>query len=51
MKLVLDASVVVAAMRPGEPAYVAARARVERVLQGADELVQPLRRRGRGGPR
>lgn len=41
MKLVLDASVAVAAMRPGEPAYAVSRARIERVLQGADELVQP----------
>ncbi len=41
MKLVLDASVAIAALRPSEPAYAAARARIERVLQGADELVQP----------
>jgi predicted nucleic acid-binding protein len=41
MKLVLDASVAIAAMRPSETAYAAARARIERVLQGGDELVQP----------
>jgi predicted nucleic acid-binding protein len=41
MKLVLDASVAVAAMRPDEPAYAASRARIERALQGADQLVQP----------
>ena len=41
MKLVLDASVAIASMRPGEPAHGAARARIERALQGTDELVQP----------
>jgi predicted nucleic acid-binding protein len=41
MKLVLDASVAIAAMRPDEPAHVASRARIERALQGADELVEP----------
>ena len=41
MKLVLDASVAIASVRPGEPAYAAARARMHRVLQGLDELVQP----------
>jgi predicted nucleic acid-binding protein len=41
MKLVLDASVAVASVGPSEPAYAAARARVDRVLQGLDELVQP----------
>jgi predicted nucleic acid-binding protein len=41
MKLVLDASVAIASVRPSEPAYAAARARMDRVLQGLDELVQP----------
>ena len=41
MKLVLDASVAIASIRPSEPAYAAARARMNRVLQGLDELVQP----------
>jgi len=41
MKIVLDASVAVAAMRPREPEHAAARTRVERALQGLDELVQP----------
>jgi predicted nucleic acid-binding protein len=41
MRLVLDASVAVAAMRPSEPAHAAARARIEGALQGADELVEP----------
>ena len=41
MKLVLDASVVVASMRAGEPSHAPARARVERALQGVDELVEP----------
>lgn len=41
MKIVLDASVAVAAARPGEPSHGAARTRIERALQGLDELVQP----------
>ena len=42
MRLVLDASVAVAAARPGEPAHRAARDRVEAVLSGTDELVVPV---------
>lgn len=42
MRLVLDASVAVAAARPGEPAHRAARARVEAVLSGTDEIVVPV---------
>jgi predicted nucleic acid-binding protein len=41
MRLVLDASVVIAATRPSEPSYGAARARLERALRGADTLVLP----------
>ncbi len=41
MRLVLDASVVVAAARHGEPSFAAARARVNRALRGEDELVIP----------
>ena len=41
MKLVLDASVAVAAARPGEPAHRAARKRVEAVLSGTDEIIVP----------
>jgi predicted nucleic acid-binding protein len=41
MRLVIDASVAIAAMRPAEPDHVAARARVERALRGHDELVEP----------
>lgn len=41
MRLVLDASVAVAAARPGEPLHSTARARVARVLRGADEIVVP----------
>ncbi len=41
VKLVLDASVAIASVRPTEPAYAAARARIDRVLQGLDTLVQP----------
>jgi predicted nucleic acid-binding protein len=41
VKLVLDASVAIASIRPGEPDYAAARARVDRALQGADELLEP----------
>jgi predicted nucleic acid-binding protein len=41
LRLVLDASVAVAAVRPKEPNYVAARTRVEGVLTGHDELIVP----------
>ena len=41
MKLVLDASIAIASVRPKEPAYAAACARMARILQGLDELVQP----------
>ncbi len=41
MRFVLDASVVIAATRPNEPSYAAARARVDRVLQGVDTIVVP----------
>ena len=41
MKLVLDASVAVAALREGEPDHRAARARLERVLTAEDEIVVP----------
>jgi predicted nucleic acid-binding protein len=41
MKLVLDASVAVAASRPNEPSHAASRARVTRILAGHDEMVVP----------
>jgi predicted nucleic acid-binding protein len=41
MKLVLDASVAVAAARPGEPMHRAARLRVAGVLSGGDAVVVP----------
>jgi predicted nucleic acid-binding protein len=41
MRLVLDASVAVAAARPNEPSHAASRARIERVLAGSDEIVVP----------
>ena len=41
MKLILDASVIVAGVRSGEPGHVAARPRLVRVLTGADTLVMP----------
>ena len=41
MRLVLDASVAVAAMRMSEPSHTAARARIERAIQSADELLLP----------
>jgi predicted nucleic acid-binding protein len=41
MRLVLDASVVVAAVRHVEPSFAAARATVNRALRGDDELVVP----------
>lgn len=41
MRLVLDASVVVASERPKEAAHARARAAVDRVLGGDDEIVVP----------
>jgi predicted nucleic acid-binding protein len=41
MRLVLDASVAIAATRAFEPSYAAARAQVERALQGIDAVVVP----------
>jgi predicted nucleic acid-binding protein len=41
MRLVLDASVAVAAARPMEPSHAVSRARVARVLAGSDEIVVP----------
>lgn len=41
MKLVLDASVAVAAARPTESSHAVSRARVARVLAGHDEIVVP----------
>jgi predicted nucleic acid-binding protein len=41
VRIVLDASVAVAAVRPGEPDHVAARARVNAIITGKDELVVP----------
>jgi predicted nucleic acid-binding protein len=41
MKLVLDASIAVAAVRPNEPSHAASRARVGRVLAGHDEFIVP----------
>lgn len=41
MRLVLDASVAIAATRPSEPSYAVARAQIERVLQGIDTIVVP----------
>jgi predicted nucleic acid-binding protein len=41
VKLVLDASVAVAASRPNEPSHTASRARVARILSGHDEVVVP----------
>ncbi len=41
MKLVLDASVAVAAARAGEPHHAPSRARVEGILAGSDELIVP----------
>lgn len=42
MKLVLDASVAVAAARPNEPSHAPSRARIARVLAGHDEMVVPV---------
>jgi predicted nucleic acid-binding protein len=41
MRLVLDASVAVAAARPREPSHRAAQARVAGILRGEDELIVP----------
>jgi len=41
MRFVLDASVAIAATRASEPFYAAARAQVERALQGIDSVVVP----------
>jgi predicted nucleic acid-binding protein len=41
MRIVLDASVAVAAQRPLEPAYAASRARLIRFLTGADTVLVP----------
>ena len=41
MRIVLDASVAVAAQRPLEPAYAASRARVVRFLTGEDTVLVP----------
>jgi predicted nucleic acid-binding protein len=41
VRLVLDASVAVAAARAGEPSHRAARARVGAILRGEDEAVVP----------
>lgn len=41
MRLALDASVAVAALRPSEPKHAAAVARVLRLLSGADTAVVP----------
>ena len=41
MRLVLDASVAIAAERPSEPGYAASRARLLRILTGTDIIVVP----------
>jgi len=41
LKLILDASVVVASERPKEPGHARSRAQVDRVLRGDDEIVVP----------
>jgi predicted nucleic acid-binding protein len=41
MRIVLDASVAIAAQRPQEPAYFASRARLVRFLTGADTVLVP----------
>jgi predicted nucleic acid-binding protein len=41
VRIVLDASVAVAAQRPTEPAYAASRARLVRFLTGADTVLVP----------
>lgn len=42
MKVVLDASVAVAAVRPMEPFHRESRRRLERVLRGPDSIVVPV---------
>ena len=41
MRLVLDASVAVRALRPSEPGHLEAKNRVARILRGEDEAVVP----------
>ncbi|MGA7119590.1 MAG: type II toxin-antitoxin system VapC family toxin [Polyangiaceae bacterium] len=41
MRLVLDASIAIAALRPKEPSYQAARARLRRLANGDDVAVIP----------
>jgi predicted nucleic acid-binding protein len=41
MRIVLDACVVIASIRPSEPSHSASKARVQRVLRGDDEIVVP----------
>lgn len=41
MKLVLDASVAVAAVRPQEPFHTASRQRLKRILRAPDSIVVP----------
>lgn len=41
MRYVLDASVAVAGLRKNEPNHVRARARLQRILEGEDEIVAP----------
>jgi predicted nucleic acid-binding protein len=41
MRIVLDASVAIAAQRPAEPAHAASRARLVRFLTAADTVVVP----------
>ncbi len=41
MRIVLDASVAIAAQRPTEPAYAASRAQLVRFLTGADTVLVP----------
>jgi len=41
VRICLDASVAVAAQRPGEPSHAISRARVNRVLAGTDDIVVP----------
>jgi predicted nucleic acid-binding protein len=41
MRLVLDASVAIASLRPNEPEHAAARARVRRIASGDDVAVVP----------
>lgn len=42
MRLVLDACIAIASEKPLEPSHAASRARINRVLTGADELVVPI---------